>query len=123
MKKLIITSGLLLSLATSVLAVPVTLMETSIGQVLVDSNGMTLYTYKSDEVGVSNCYNDCAVNWPPYLASESDEKSGDFTIIPRSDDTKQWAFKGAPLYTWTGDTNSGDTTGNELNDVWYVVKQ
>ncbi|MBL1241336.1 MAG: hypothetical protein COB13_005770 [OCS116 cluster bacterium] len=123
MKKLIITTGLLLSLATSVLAVPITLMETTIGQVLVDSNGMTLYTTKGDQEGVSNCYDDCAANWPPYLAADGEEVSGDFTIITRTDETKQWAYKGAPLYTWTGDKDSGDTTGEAVNDVWYAAKQ
>lgn len=123
MKKIILTSSLLLSLATSVLAAPATLMETSAGEVLADVNGMTLYTSKADEAGVSNCYDDCAVKWPPYLVVEGEEASGDFSVVTRTDETKQWAYKGAPLYTWTGDTSSGEITGNEVNDIWYVAKQ
>src|SRR5690606_16287770 len=47
-----------------------TTLETDIGEVLVGEGEMTLYTFRNDEAGVSNCYDDCAVNWPPFLAEE-----------------------------------------------------
>jgi predicted lipoprotein with Yx(FWY)xxD motif len=39
--------------------------ETSLGTILVDGEGMTLYVFDSDDPGASTCYDDCAANWPP----------------------------------------------------------
>ena len=43
-------------------------------KVLTDPNGMTLYTFDSDDVGQSNCYADCAQSWKPFLVSKGDKK-------------------------------------------------
>src|SRR5262249_10305520 len=37
------------------------------GPVLVDQNGMALYTWVADEPGISACYAACATSWPPAL--------------------------------------------------------
>ena len=96
-------------------------METSLGKVLVDANGMTLYTFDKDTAGTSNCYDTCAENWPPAVASASDKPTGDLTIIKRKDGTLQWADDGKPLYTFKQDAKPGDVTGDKKNDVWHVV--
>ena len=36
---------------------------------------------------------------------------------------KQWAYKGKPVYLWSKDTKPGDTTGDNFNNVWHVVKE
>src|SRR5690606_42026261 len=66
------------------------------GGVLTDSQSMTLYTFDKDEPGTSNCYDTCATNWPPLTADENAQPEGDFTLVERTDGTKQWAYKGEP---------------------------
>ena len=89
--------------------------------VLVGANDMTLYTFDKDAVGVSNCYDKCAVNWPPALADAAAVAEGDFTIVDRTDGTKVWAYKGWPLYFWVKDTKAGDTTGDMVGEVWHTA--
>lgn len=95
------------------------------GGVMVNSAGMTLYTYGKDPVdsGKSVCNGQCATNWPPLKAGADDKPGGDFTIVTRDDGSRQWAHKGKPLYLWIKDTKSGDKTGDGFNKVWAVVRQ
>jgi predicted lipoprotein with Yx(FWY)xxD motif len=89
--------------------------ETESGtQFLADSNGNALYTYGGDTAGVSNCTGSCLTSWPVYAATSStDTLPTNVTIITRSDGSKQYAYKGMPLYTFTGDSN-GQATGNGI---------
>lgn len=96
-------------------------MQTPIGKVVTDPQGMTLYTYDKDMKGQSNCDGECAEYWPPVKASASDKPAGDFTIIKRSDGTMQWADYGKPLYTFKNDKKPGDTTGDKKDNVWHAV--
>lgn len=89
--------------------------------VLTGANDMTLYTFDKDAVGVSNCYDKCAVNWPPALADAGAVADGDFTLVDRTDGTKVWAYKGWPLYFWVKDAKPGDTTGDMVGDVWHTA--
>ena len=95
------------------------------GGVLVNSAGMTLYTFDKDPVasGKSVCNGQCATNWPPLRAAADDKAGGDFTIVARDDGSKQWAHKGKPLYLWIKDSKPGDKTGDGVGKVWWVVKQ
>jgi predicted lipoprotein with Yx(FWY)xxD motif len=85
---------------------------------VVDSKGMTLYTYSEDTADKSACYDKCAQNWPPALVSASDTESenGDWTILTRTDGKKQWVLMGSPLYTFVGDKKKGDATGDGKAD-------
>ena len=93
--------------------------------ILVDSKGMTVYTFDPDKKteGKSACNDQCAKNWPPVHASADAAPEGDYTIIERDDGTKQWAYKGQPLYTFIKDTKPGDRTGDNVKDVWHIVEQ
>lgn len=88
--------------------------------VLTDSNGMTLYTFDNDEPGTSNCYDDCAVKWPPLVADDTPAE-GDFTLVDRTDGTQMWAYKGMPLYYWYEDEAPGDTSGDGVGGVWHLA--
>lgn len=88
--------------------------------VLTNSAGMTLYTYDKDPAGKSACNGSCAVNWPPLTAAADAKASGDYSIVTRDDGSKQWAYKGKPLYLWVKDQKPGDKTGD--GGVWHVVK-
>jgi predicted lipoprotein with Yx(FWY)xxD motif len=96
---------------------------TSLGSVLTDSKGMTVYTYDKDSSGASSCYGECAEYWPPAAATASDKPVGDMTIIKRTDGKLQWADGGKPLYTFADDKKPGDVTGNNKSGVWHVVKE
>ncbi|MGJ8528062.1 COG4315 family predicted lipoprotein [Maritalea sp.] len=101
--------------------IPVQKYKTDMGEVLADKNNMTLYTFDKDSDGVSNCYDQCAQNWPPLFAEE-DEHEGDYSVVARNDGTKVWAYKGQPLYLWVGDSEPGDVSGDGVGGVWHVAK-
>lgn len=108
----------------AVLAMPA-LAETGIKEangMLTDANGMTLYTFDKDEGGMSACYDECAVNWPPLLAAAGAMAEGDYTLVARKDGAMQWAYEGKPLYLWVKDTKPGDMTGDGVKGVWHVAK-
>ena len=90
-------------------------------QVLTDANGMTLYIFDKDTVGVTNCYDKCAVNWPPLMADAAAAPEGDFTVVDRTDGTKMWAYKAMPLYFWKDDKAPGDITGDGVGGVWHLA--
>lgn len=98
-------------------------MEIGGKEVLTDASGMTLYTFDKDTPGVSNCYDDCAVKWPPLFADEGAMDDGDFTIVTRTDGTKMWAYEGWPLYLWINDKAPGDTTGDMVGGVWHTATE
>ena len=91
--------------------------------VLVGANGMTLYTFDRDTTpGKSACNGPCATNWPPLMAPAGATASGDWSIVTRDDGSKQWAYKGKPVYYWAKDQKPGDRTGDGFNNVWHVVR-
>ncbi|MEX0810422.1 MAG: hypothetical protein WD044_17000 [Dongiaceae bacterium] len=94
---------------------------TSNGDILATSRGLTLYTYDRDYRNKSNCYGECAENWPPFLGHAASMPTGDFTLFTRSDGTRQWAHSGQPLYTFIQDTRGGEINGDDHHDVWHVV--
>lgn len=90
-------------------------------QMLTDDQGNTLYIFDRDTEGVSNCYDDCAANWPPYLGEAGAEKPEGWTLIARTDGTQQWAYQGKPLYYYVKDMATGDTTGDGVGGVWHII--
>ncbi|SPD66042.1 putative lipoprotein [Cupriavidus taiwanensis] len=92
--------------------------------VLTDPQGLTLYTFDRDTAGSgkSACNGPCATNWPPLMASPGTSGSGQYTIITRDDGSKQWAYRGLPLYRFAKDAKPGDRTGDNVNNVWHVAK-
>jgi predicted lipoprotein with Yx(FWY)xxD motif len=93
------------------------------GKVLTDDKGLTLYVFDKDSGGKSACSGPCASNWPPLAAVASAMPMGDYSIITRDDGSKQWAYKGHPLYTWKDDKKPGDITGDgRLNGAWHIAQ-
>ena len=92
--------------------------------VLVGPNQMTLYTFDRDPPGTgkSVCNGPCAANWPPLSAAADATATGDWSIVVRDDGSRQWAFKGKPVYYWVKDQKPGDKTGDGFNGVWQVAK-
>ena len=90
---------------------------------VVDDKGMTLYTFDNDAGGVSACYDDCAAKWPPYMAAAGAAMTEGWTMVDRTDGTKQWAYDGKPVYFFAGDKAKGDMAGDGLGGVWHVIKE
>ena len=122
MNRILMSIALISMSAGVAFAAPVMTMTSALGDVLAAENGMTLYTFKKDETGKSNCYDACAASWPPLMAAASDKADGVYTVIERKDGSMQWAKDGKPLYFWAKDMKPGDTTGNGIKDVWDVAR-
>jgi predicted lipoprotein with Yx(FWY)xxD motif len=100
---------------------PASAADSGKGRILVDAKGMTLYTFDKDAAGKSACNGPCTQNWPPLMAT-SGAATGDWSMIGRDDGSKQWAYRGKPLYAFAKDTKPGDTTGDGfLNNQWHIV--
>ena len=96
--------------------------DTSAGKAWVDAKGMTLYIFDKDAANQSNCYDQCATNWPPLMAAADAKAEGEWTVVDRTDGTKMWAYEGHPLYTYIKDTKPGDVTGDGVGGVWHIAK-
>ena len=94
------------------------------GDLLTGTNGMTLYTFDKDVAGSgkSTCNGPCATLWPPAAVAADAKAEGDLSIVTRDDGSKQWAYKGKPVYTYAADKKPGDVTGDNFKDVWHVIK-
>ncbi len=113
--------------ATADAATVMVAQNTKLGDVLTDSQGMTLYVYKKDKPGESACVDKCAQNWPPLTVKEGMQPvagsgiPGKLGQIERKDDTYQVTYNGMPLYRFAKDTKPGDMNGQGMGGMWYVV--
>jgi predicted lipoprotein with Yx(FWY)xxD motif len=78
---------------------------------VTDAKGMALYTFDNDkEANKSACSGNCLNNWPVLKAEATDKDMGDWKVITRDDGSKQWAYKGKPLYYFAMDNAAGDSS-------------
>lgn len=114
---------MLLASASFAFAAPaVKIVKTEKGDVLAGDKGMTLYTFKKDKKGKSNCNGGCAEAWPPFLAEAGAKADDDYTLVKRKDGSMQWAYYGKPLYYWMNDKKQGDVTGDGFKGVWDAAR-
>jgi predicted lipoprotein with Yx(FWY)xxD motif len=92
------------------------------GNVLVDQNGMTLYTFDRDPEFKSVCNAQCAASWPPLIAAAGARPAGRYAIIARDDGRRQWAYKGKPLYRRAKDREPGDRSGDGVDNLWRIAR-
>ena len=103
--------------------------SSSLGRILVDGRGRTLYLFEKDSRGHSACSGACTSYWPPLLTrakllARGSAKQSLLGIIRRSNGRKQVTYAGHPLYRFIGDTRPGQTNGQDLQDFgagWYVL--
>jgi predicted lipoprotein with Yx(FWY)xxD motif len=100
--------------------------------IFTDYNGMTLYhdiqdwprNTKPPYNPYTKCLGACSVTWLPFYVDSikvsSPLKIGDFMVFTRPDGKKQVAYRGWPLYYYTGDSKSGDITGQSIGNIWYA---
>lgn len=101
-----------------------TVATSALGDHLVDGAGRTLYLFKPDAQGESTCYDQCEANWPPFTGTVTAGSGVDAGLIgstTRNDGSSQVTYNGWPLYLFANDAAPGDTNGQGINDVWYVV--
>jgi predicted lipoprotein with Yx(FWY)xxD motif len=100
--------------------------DPKLGNILVDGKGMTLYMFTKDTPGVSNCNAGCLAKWPALLTNGS-PKAGPgvdaslFGSATLADGSKMVTYNKMPLYYWVNDKKPGDTTGQNVGKVWFVV--
>ena len=129
----VFTIGVVLTLLTGL--APVALAQSAptvqisdnptLGTILTDSRGMTLYRFTPDQPNTSNCTGQCAAQWPPLLISSGQPVAGagvtgQLGVITRTDGTQQVTYNGLPMYVFSGDAKPGDTNGQGLGNIWYV---
>jgi predicted lipoprotein with Yx(FWY)xxD motif len=103
--------------------------NSSLGKILVDSQGRTIYLFQKDSGTKSACFGDCAVAWPPVRANGKPTVGKGLTAskvgtIPRSDGKPQVTYNGHPLYLYQGDHNPGDANGQGLTAFgggWFAL--
>ncbi|GEM_PF-664257 len=99
----------------------------TLGEILTDGDGKTLYLFFSDELGKSNCTGGCLTNWPPLISSDppiagAGVTAARLTTITGSDGTsKQVTYNGRPLYNRSTDTAPGDIKGQAAAGIWFAV--
>jgi predicted lipoprotein with Yx(FWY)xxD motif len=99
----------------------------SLGTILVNSQGTTLYHLSGEQNGKFICTSSACVGvWHPLVAPSSGTPSGEvgsLGTVKRPDGTVQVTYKGTPLYTFTGDHQAGETKGQGIKDVgtWSVI--
>jgi predicted lipoprotein with Yx(FWY)xxD motif len=101
----------------------------TLGNILVNAQGMTLYVFGADTVGTSNCTGACLPNWPPLTATTDKPVAGPgvtgaLGVIKRPDGINQVTRDGMPLYTFAFDKQPGDTNGQGLNEfggIWTAA--
>jgi predicted lipoprotein with Yx(FWY)xxD motif len=98
----------------------------TLGSVLVDDKGMTLYLFTKDTPNTTVCYDKCATAWPPLLTTGSPVagEGVDASLLGttnRTDGTVQVTYNGWPLYYYEKDKAPGDVVGQDVGGVWYVV--
>ncbi len=106
----------------------VKLRTTSLGRVLVDAKGRTLYLFEKDRNGRSSCSGACATSWPPLIAARPKTGAGlrrtGLGTTRRADGRTQVTYGGHPLYRFVADTRPGATQGEGIDAFgarWYVV--
>jgi predicted lipoprotein with Yx(FWY)xxD motif len=103
----------------------ISLATSSLGKIVVDAKGNTLYAFLKDTNGTSVCSDACAKAWPAAVAVGTPVAGTGITAtlatVARSDGSMQLKLGQWPLYTFAGDSGPGQTNGQGTGTVWYVV--
>jgi predicted lipoprotein with Yx(FWY)xxD motif len=100
--------------------------KSKLGTIVVDGQGRTLYALTKDPANKSTCYDQCAAAWPPLTTNGPVQPgkgvdAGDFTTFKRTDGSEQVSFYSHPLYHFASDSAPGETNGEGVAGVWFVV--
>lgn len=109
--------------------------DATLGSILVDKDGRTLYFFANDAAGVNACTGGCEALWPVFNATLTADKVGaglalgDFKTATTASGKAQLVYKGRPLYYYAPVVNgantpeaAGETKGEGIGGNWYVAK-
>lgn len=102
----------------------------SLGKVIVNAKGLTLYDFHKDKGGKSACYGACAKVWPPLLTGGKPQvgegaMASKLGTTERKNGTLQVTYAGWPLYTYEADAKPGEAKGNDIDSFgaeWYALQ-
>ena len=99
--------------------------DTDLGTIVVDDKGMTVYQYSPDTQGGSEsaCNADCLASWPPVHGdmATGNGVTGQIGTITGTDGQPQLTLNGWPLYYYVGDSAAGQTRGQGIGGIWWVL--
>ncbi len=111
--------------ASSNVALEVT-SNATLGKFIADGQGRTLYVFLKDTMNTSNCSGGCAQTWPPLISQGQPTvgnglNAGLLGTTQRKDGSMQVTYNGHPLYHYAPDQKPGDTNGQGIGGIWFVV--
>jgi predicted lipoprotein with Yx(FWY)xxD motif len=103
--------------------------KSSLGSILVNSTGRTLYLFRADVGATSSCSGACAVAWPPLLATGTPIAGTGLTAskvgtVTRSGGSQQVTYNGHPVYLYIGDKKAGEVNGQGVTAfgaAWFAL--
>jgi predicted lipoprotein with Yx(FWY)xxD motif len=100
---------------------------TKVGQVLVDKDGHTLYTFDPENTGKIVCASGCTSLWPPLTVTGGQPVAGPgvsgLATVSRPEGSTQVTFNGHPLYRFANDTAPGQAKGDGFGGgIWHAAK-
>ena len=102
----------------------VSVATSKLGDILVDAQGRTLYAFTKDKGDQSVCSGQCADNWPALTGTATagtGVQAGLLSSAMQANGSTQVTYGGKPLYYFAGDAKPGDTNGQGVGKVWFVV--
>ena len=102
----------------------VAVASSKLGDILVDGDGRTLYAFTKDQGDQSACSGECATNWPALTGTATAGAGAGAALLSTStqaNGSSQVTYGGRPLYYFAGDAKPGDTNGQGVGKVWFVV--
>jgi predicted lipoprotein with Yx(FWY)xxD motif len=102
----------------------VAVANSSLGDILVDGEGRTLYAFTKDQGDQSACSGECATNWPALTGTATPGTGAEASLLStatQAGGTDQVTYDGKLLYYFAGDAKPGDTNGQGVGSVWFAV--
>src|SRR5215217_6084158 len=105
-------------------AVGIKVDQSSLGPILTDQSGRTLYAFTNDKDNTSNCADQCIATWPALIsrqpvAAETGTDQKLLSQTTRAEGTVQATYGNWPLYYYVGDQGPGDIDGQGVDGVWF----
>jgi len=102
----------------------VAVASSTLGNILVDRDGRTLYAFTKDKGDQSACSGDCATSWPALTGPATAGTGVQASLLSTSmqaNGSSQVTYGGKPLYYFAGDAKPGDTNGQDVGNVWFAL--
>jgi LPXTG-motif cell wall-anchored protein len=101
--------------------------KADLGRFIVDAQGRTLYLFTRDNGTTSACMDACLTTWPPLVQASGQPAlgpglGGTVGVAVQADGRRQVTYNGKLLYYYRNDMNPGDTVGQNVGGVWFVVE-